>query len=305
MEKKSLELEYRPKTFDEFHGNGSMIKALREDIKRKKTHLFYGPRGCGKTTLARICTNEIGCHERYIREYDTAVMGLKDSAREINRECRIVPHKGNMAFIFDEPQDASDGFMGAMLKTLEEPPPKAWFFLCTTNPEKLRKAGLSRCSDHEVKPLDKKTSAIMMRDVLKKEGKSISMEVIKRIYDACGGIPREMLIILGKIVNLASETEQIENIRAITDQDSTQINELVQAFLKKRDWNEINNIVNELKGQPVESLRRAILGYVDAICARKDSQELFDIGEQFSKNMYDSGVFGFRNACRNAWMVAK
>jgi DNA polymerase III gamma/tau subunit len=295
--------KYRPSDFSEYFGNEIMIKSLQNVLPTQKTHLFYGEKGCGKTTLARICAKYIGCHNRYIKEYDTSVMGLKDSARKLNRECGIIPHKGNMAFILDEPQDSSSGFQGAMLKILEEPPAKVWWFLCTTNPEKLRDTILSRATQHKVEPLDKKTGISFLKKICEKEKKKIDLEVLRKIWYSCDGIPRDMLKNLEKIIDLGTKEEQLGSITNIITEDSRQIKELIGLF-NKNDWNTLNNIINGLEDQQPETLRRAVLGCINAFYCRNNGDQLyFDIAEEFVNNFYDSGFMGFRLACRRVWLL--
>jgi DNA polymerase-3 subunit gamma/tau len=195
----SLHLDYRPQNLDEIIGNQETILKLEKQLLNPDgPHVFLlsGTRGCGKTTLARIATEMIGCDERDIMEIDVANNRGKEDASKLKEGIRFFPMFGKTkAYILDEVHQGTPAYFNALLKTLEDTPKHVYFFLCTTDPQKVLTTVKSRCSQYTVDPLTQKETVQLLEWVLENEEKELDKAELKKISEVCEGIPREALII--------------------------------------------------------------------------------------------------------------
>jgi len=311
MEDVGLHLKYRPVDFDEIYGNKTTIKSLKTKVEERKTstYILAGLRGCGKTTTARIMAENLGLEsKRDLKEYDIADIGLKDKARQIKENIRFKTFSGgSKVFILDECQEASAGFWQAMLKTLEEPPKDTYFILCTTDPQKLPTAILSRCSPYSFGRLTIKDAKNLLSDVLDKEGVEFPDELIDLIVEKGNCIPRELLVLLDKVIDL-DEVEEIEQVieEHFTGEsfNKTAFEIAKELFAGKKKWNDIAKIIKEMevKNNDYESARYTILSYMCAILLNGNSRAE-EIGDLFRENFFYSKKFGFVQACYLATKV--
>ena len=265
------------------------------------TLLFFGKRGTGKTTMARIVARELDASE--IKEYDVADIGLKDFARAQKSFIRFAPLSGGKRVtIYDECQDASKGFWDAMLKTLEEPPKDNYFILCTTNPEKLPAAIKSRCSDFKFMPLTNRESLSLLKDVCKKEKVDyLSDDILKAIGDKVEGIPREALVLLDKVIDMEDDEEILNIIDAhvsiIVDNEDLRI--LARALIDGKSWKIVRELLKKVDAEP-ESIRHSILNYIASVLLNSDGKaadRLFLIVEEFKETFIYSGRARLFAAC--------
>lgn len=205
----SLHTKYRPKTLDDFAGNRMLVDSLqslltKDSVDIPHTYLFIGPRGCGKTTLARIFAMMLNCSGFDLKEQNAADFRGIDSSREIVRRMRLksLDAKGNRGWIIDEVHKWTNDAQNAILKALEEPPEHVFFFLCTTDPQKLLKTIRSRCIIYEVSTLSFKQIIKLLKEITNKEKKHVPGEVLMQIAQDSQGHPREALTILEKVIDL-------------------------------------------------------------------------------------------------------
>lgn len=148
LSKQALALKYRPRVFDDLTEQESIKTILSTQIRTgtiKNGYLFTGPAGCGKTTSARIFADMINNHKGLPIELDAASNNSVDDIRSICEQAQTRALDSEYkVFILDEVHVLSNQAWQAMLKTLEEPPMKSVFILCTTNPEKIPQTILSR-----------------------------------------------------------------------------------------------------------------------------------------------------------------
>ena len=299
----ALELKYRPKSLDDVAGNSETLDLLenafsRDEDSLKHTIMFSGPKGCGKTTLARICADMAKCSE--VHEYDIGNMGGVDVAREIKVK---VPYKpmsgGNLGIILDEVHEGSSKFFNAMLKTLEEPPKHVFFFLCTTDPQKVLPTVKSRCARYEVGLLSQKEMVSFLERVSDREEKEnedlqILGDTIELIARASRGTPREALIMLDQSIGLKPEQQLVFADQAQVKE--AQVKELCQALLKKKKWKYVATIIKGLKEDP-ESIRRAVLGYMSAVLLNSGGGQSYVIMDSFREPFFNTGKAGLTLAC--------
>lgn len=152
---RSLAVEYRPQTLDEVVEQDNIKVILRQQLETKEykpAYLLCGSAGTGKTTLGRIFANEINDHKGTITELDAASNSSVENIREIINQAKTQALDCEYRiYLIDEVHALSSSAFQALLKTLEEPPLKAIFILCTTNPEKIPKTILSRVQRYDLR----------------------------------------------------------------------------------------------------------------------------------------------------------
>ena len=265
-----LYVKHRPQTCDEILGNDLAIKSLRSEIAAgHHVFLLTGPSGCGKTTLARAVAKELGGNELSIHEINSSENRGIDTVREIMEEIRYAPLDGNSVYILDEIHQQTTASQNAMLKMLEECPSHCYFFLATTNPEKLIEAVKTRCSKVQVKPLDEQTMFGLLRRVAHKEGVQISVDILQKIAAISDGSSRKGLKILGQVLYLSSDEERAEYIAKNTFSDENQdIIELCRALISKKGWDAyadcLEKAKDDVKENP-ESVKFLIMSYARSV----------------------------------------
>ena len=289
----SLYQKYRPNTFGEVKGNVKVIQTLTSMVADKEScphaFLLHGQTGCGKTTLARIIANELGCKGIDFREINTANNRGIDTARDIINAAQYMPIESEcQVFLIDEAHKITGDAQNALLKILEDTPPHVYFILCTTDPQKVIAAVKGRCSQFQVTPLDDTQMFGLLRGVARKENDKIEQEVADQIIKSAKGLPRNALVILEQVLKAPVE-DRLEAAKK-AEAETVQAIELCRALLKKESWSKISEILNGLKDQEAESIRRVVLGYCQAVLLNgKADIRCGDILGEFINPFYDSG----------------
>lgn len=204
-----LALKYRPQSFDEVIGQDTTIGQLKGALEKNNlSHalIFAGTRGCGKTTTARIVARILnpGLSEAemamVVSEVDAASNTGVDNVRELIENIRY-SSKGHKVIILDEAHMLSKNAFNALLKTLEEPPPKTTFILSTTEPHKLLPTVRSRCATYEFNDVSVETLAGHYKVVADKEGLNLSAEVVLEVAIKAEGSVRDGLTLLQKYLS--------------------------------------------------------------------------------------------------------
>jgi DNA polymerase-3 subunit gamma/tau len=288
-------------------GNESAIASLQKSITKKNhshVYLLSGPKGCGKTSLARImATTILGANDIDIREINSGSNRGIDTAREIISQIRYNPQGNATVFILDEVHGFSNDFARAILKPLEDVPEKVYFFLCTTDKEKVAKlekgALLSRCTQINLKALSIEELSLVISRVCKLEKSKLSNEIIEMIADKAEGSPRNALVILESVLGFDDEEEQAKYLStASIDQEDAEIIELARALLnEKNNWPMIAKILKKLKesnklDEP-ETVRYIVLGYMSAVLLNGSiNKRAIAALEAFSEPTYSTGKNG-------------
>ena len=265
----NLALKLRPKTFGEVWGNYEMLRTLQENLKKRnhsQTYLFSGPRGCGKTTVARIVAEHVGVSE--LREINIADQRNIDDARAIIEEIKLPPIMGGKrVYILDECHAANSTWMDAILKDLEEPPAWVYFILCTTEPKKLKSTVISRCEQYAFSPLSSREmfpELVRVVSTMNVHKVPIAQNTLEKIYYRSAGSPRDALILLGQV--LSARPEDVEEILLNTMDEPETVN-ICTVLLNRGRVSAVMAALKLNKKDP-ESIRRGIIGYLAAIMER-------------------------------------
>ena len=270
MAYKALYRTYRPQTFEEVAGQKHIIRTLRNALANNKiahAYLFCGPRGTGKTTMAKLfakalnCEQGIGCqcnecsnckeviegsHPDVI-EIDAASNNGVEQVRDLIDKVNYLPIKGRYkVYIIDEVHMMTDNAFNALLKTLEEPPAHVIFILATTEPHNIIPTILSRYQRYDFTKVADADIEERMITVLQKENVQYDKDAVRAIISLADGGMRDALSILDQILadsnntlsvqdvysifGLISNKEKIELIKDINSGDVSRTLERVKAF---------------------------------------------------------------------------
>ncbi len=311
---KVLYRKYRPTNFSEVVGQEHIVKTLKNAVKREKiahAYLFSGPRGIGKTTIARIlakivnckkpkndepcneCENCLNINENKfldLIEIDAATHTQVDKIRDLIEKINFSPTSGKYkVYIIDEVHMLSKGAFNALLKTLEEPPKHAIFILATTEIHKIPATIISRCQRFDFRRL--KVSEIKGR--LEKIAKQEKVKVEKGVLDfiainSNGGL-RDSESLFGQILSLEDNDitmKEVQTILAIAD-ISVAI-KLIELIIEKK-YSEAIDYINKITddGYDLEQFNIFLIEYCRKLMLLKISPE---IKENFSSEMTEEQI---------------
>ncbi|MBR2890863.1 MAG: DNA polymerase III subunit gamma/tau [Bacilli bacterium] len=260
MAYKSIYRRYRPVNFDEVVGQKYIIQTIKNSIANDKlghAYIFSGPRGIGKTTIARIVAKAVNCLNPQngnpcnecavckaindgsaidIIEIDAASNNGVDEMRNLLEKVNFLPASfKKKIYIIDEVHMLSMSAFNALLKTLEEPPMHVMFILATTEPHKVPATILSRCQRYDFKPLSNieiKSQLTKIKDI---ENISIDDDALEVIAEVAEGGMRDALSILDQVFAYGKENFSAEDVNNITGRVST--NDIIKLL----------NIINDSK----------------------------------------------------------
>ena len=240
-----LARKYRPQTFEQVVAQAHITQTLTNAISSGRVAhaiLFSGPRGTGKTTVARILAKAMNCKNGPtpvpcnvcssckeitagkavdVFEIDGASNNSVDQVRELRENIKYMPaHSSYKIYIIDEVHMLSTAAFNALLKTLEEPPSHVMFMFATTEPHKIPITILSRCQRHDFRRMDLNSISTHMASLCRQEGFEIAEESLGLIAREAGGSMRDGLSLLDQIMTCIQGPithEQVLDILGIID----------------------------------------------------------------------------------------
>jgi DNA polymerase-3 subunit gamma/tau len=284
-----LARKYRPQTFDEVIEQGHVTRTLSNAISAGRVAhavLFSGPRGTGKTTVARIFAKSMNCeegptptpcnecrscreitsgHAVDVYEIDGASNNSVDQVRELRENIKYMPaHSRSKIYIIDEVHMLSISAFNALLKTLEEPPSHVMFIFATTEPQKIPITILSRCQRHEFRRINMDSITRHMVSLGRREGFDIHAESLNLIAREAGGSMRDALSLLDQVMTYSSGTithEQVLDILGVIDRKI--IYDLSDSVLRG-DIPAVLDVINDVydRGHNVKKLHADLLEHI-------------------------------------------
>jgi len=301
----SLYRKYRPTTFDGVIGQETVVRILKGSVDTGRTshaYLFAGPKGTGKTTVARILAKALNCdkgpsshpcmeceHCRAITsgtdidviEIDAASNRGIDEIRDLRESTRFVPARSRKkVFIIDEAHMLTVQAFNALLKTLEEPPDYVVFILATTEPQKLPETILSRCQRFDFKRISEMAMFQYLQGLRNIEAPNITDEALHQIVALSGGSMRGAIGLVDQFSVFGTESVSSATVLDLLGLPTEEnISLLVEALLS-RDPKAVSSVLDQLERsgiEPADLLERTIAlisGYIlDKVTLRTPSSD--------------------------------
>ena len=310
MAYKALYRTYRPTTFEEVAGQQHIVRTFKNALATGKishAYLFAGPRGTGKTTMAKLlakalnCDDGIGCQCNHCRnceainsnshpdvlEIDAAsnrgINEIKDLIEKVKYSTILGRYK---VYIIDEVHMMTNEAFNALLKTLEEPPEHVIFILATTEPHKLLPTILSRCQRYDFGKVPNDEMSKRIQTILEKEGIEYNQDAVDLIISLSDGGMRDALSMLDQVLaysgnkldendvlsifSLESKAEKLSLIHSLLKNDVGDVLNRVQKYLAK--GTDIKRLTNDLLSIYKDSLIYSLTNKKDLLESISDKE---------------------------------
>ena len=306
---------FRPSSFDTVVRQEHIVRILKNQIDSGKighAYLFCGPRGTGKTTLAKIFARAINCENPQnaspcgkcptckaladgsnldISEIDAASNNGVDEMRDLREKVQYPPVAGKYkVYIIDEVHMLTTSAFNAVLKTLEEPPRHAVFILATTEPQKIPATILSRCMRFDFKLIPQKDLEELIKSVLIKTGKEFEEEAVSAIARAGAGSARDSLSIADMCASYSAGKLTYSDVSAVLGSaDFIKIAEICEYILHEDCQNALTAVENILStGKSVGVLIKDLLTFLNNLAIVKvcrTAREIINLPDETYKRI--------------------
>lgn len=258
--------KYRPQAFTGVLGQNavvsSLISIINKDGKLPNCLLFVGPSGVGKSTISRLCATAVGCRGINLNELNASSTNSVDDMRELTEKMQYKSLDGQpKVAILDEAQKLSQSAWSCLLKPLEEPNHNNTYILCSTDPNKIPKAILTRCTRYDLKPVSNTDILNHLKYVVELERFVVPKQILTSITIKSEGSPRLALKLLEKVHNEIDIVKANELIKATISDDEHPAIDLARVIVKQGSWDEAVSIIKSLD-EDNESIRLLILNYI-------------------------------------------
>jgi DNA polymerase-3 subunit gamma/tau len=257
MSYKAFALQYRPQVFDDVIGQGHVVNALKTAISTNRIHhayIFSGPRGVGKTSLARIFAKSLNCEKGStvtpcgvchncvditkgtsmdVLEIDGASNRGIDEIRELREGVNLSTVSARFKiYIIDEVHMLTTEAFNALLKTLEEPPQHVKFIFATTHPHKVIPTILSRCQRFQLNLLPVESIAQKLKKIIQAEKVDIDDSLLYSIARTAGGSIRDAESLLDQLVPMVGQKENAQDILSFLGVfEDAALNKMIEALM--------------------------------------------------------------------------
>lgn len=279
MSYKALYRTYRPMTFDEVAGQKHIVQTLKNALRENKiahAYLFCGPRGTGKTTMARIFAKALNCENEFgnpcnhcencvaitegrhpdVIEIDAASNRGIDDIRDLVSKVKYSPILGRYkVYIIDEVHMMTNEAFNALLKTLEEPPENVVFILATTEPYKLMPTILSRCQRYDFTKVSDGDIYNRLFDILQNENIQIEEDALTMLVSLADGGVRDALSMLDQAIAYCGNNITLKAIQDLYGLSSKQEKIDLLMYANNKDFLKLSNAIKQLVENGVDIKR--------------------------------------------------
>jgi DNA polymerase III, subunit gamma and tau len=279
MSYKALYRTYRPMTFDEVAGQKHIVQTLKNALRENKiahAYLFCGPRGTGKTTMARIFAKALNCETEFgnpcnhcencvaitegrhpdVIEIDAASNRGIDDIRDLVSKVKYSPILGRYkVYIIDEVHMMTNEAFNALLKTLEEPPENVVFILATTEPYKLMPTILSRCQRYDFTKVSDGDIYNRLFDILQNENIQIEEDALSMLVSLADGGVRDALSMLDQAIAYCGNNITLKAIQDLYGLSSKQEKIDLLMYANNKDFLKLSNAIKQLVENGVDIKR--------------------------------------------------
>jgi DNA polymerase-3 subunit gamma/tau len=305
-----LARKFRPQTFDDVIGQEHILQTLKNAISENRiahAYLFSGPRGCGKTTMARILAKALNCKNRTftqpcgkcencieisrsssvdVLEIDGASNNGIDEIRTLRDNVKFASANSKYKiYIIDEAHQITTQAFNALLKTLEEPPEHVVFILATTEQHKIPVTILSRCQQYRFKLISTDQMVKSIKNIAQKENFEIDDDALSIVTAASGGSMRDALSLLDQAISSCSGKITEEQVRGLLGLLPKDIIYSVTENIAKGQVQSILKTVKEIteQGYNILQFARDLRNYLRQIMVYSINPEIAEISSEDKK----------------------